>query len=172
MKMAVAALALVTLVASAQDPNMGTICGMVLNEKGEPASRVLVTAVYLGAHSGGYPATRTDENGGYCLTRVPFGENAPAVEDPGLGYPAPWASFYSAGPISDNAVTLSLEHPHATKNFRIPFKAAFLAVLVTDAQTGAPVSGMLYRLEAAADPERRFLFWQPERHPAAPPAAQ
>jgi hypothetical protein len=54
-------------VAAAQIPGTGSICGTVFDENGQRAKQLVVTAIYLGGHSGMYPASRSDNLGHYCL---------------------------------------------------------------------------------------------------------
>jgi hypothetical protein len=161
-------LALALAVSSAaQTAGSGSICGTVLDENGQPAKSILMTAVYLGAHSGPYPASRSDDSGHYCLVNVPYGNNAPAADDPTHGYPNPQAGFYASGADNKeppNVAHLSAEHPQATIDVRIPYKAAFLTIHLTDAITGKTQSALFYKLSAQTDPQRPLHVWQPERH--------
>lgn len=61
----------------------------MLNESGDPASNVQLTAMMQspGGHSGGYPNTFTDESGRYCFDGLPFGSYILSGDDEGLGYP-------------------------------------------------------------------------------------
>ena len=135
----------------------GSICGTVLDENGLPAKNVLITAVYMGAHSGMYPATRSDDSGHYCLVNVPYGDNAPAADDPKRGYPNPESTFH-AGDSSPNGVAhLTAEHPRAIIDIRIPYKAAFLTLHLNDAITGKPQTNLFYKLSVQADPQREYI---------------
>jgi hypothetical protein len=144
---------------AAQTAGSGSICGTVLDENGQLGKDIRLTAVYLGAHSGPYPATRSDDSGHYCLVNVPYGDNAPAADDPKRGYPNPQWSVY-AGDISksnpEGVAHLTVEHPRATIAIRIPYKAAFLTLHLTDAITGKPQTNLFYKLNVQADP-RRFM---------------
>jgi hypothetical protein len=146
---------------TAQTADSGSICGTVLDENGQPAKDILMTAVYLGAHSGPSPASRSDDSGHYCLVNVPYGENVPAADDPKHGYPNPQYSFYASGidnKEAPNVAHLSAEHPRATIDVRIPYKAAFLTIHLTDAITGKPQSALFYKLSAQTDPQRHYMF--------------
>ena len=145
---------------AAQIPSTGSICGTVLDENGQPAKDVLIVAAYLGAHSGPFPASRSDDSGHYCLVNVPYGDNVPAADDPKRGYPNPGFSIYasvSASKESPNVAHLSAEHPRATIDFRIPYKAGFLTIHLTDAITGKPQFALFYRLSPQKDPERNYM---------------
>ena len=145
---------------AAQTVDSGSICGTVLDENGQPARNVLITAVYIGPHSGMYPATRSDDSGHYCLVNVPYGDNAPAADDPRRGYPNPQWGFY-AGDISKSnpsgVAHLTAEHPRATIDIRIPYKAAFLTLHLIDAITGKPQTNLFYKLSIQADPQRGYI---------------
>jgi hypothetical protein len=146
---------------AAQTAGSGSICGTVLDENGQPAKNILMTAVYLGAHSGPYPASRSDDSGHYCLVNVPYGDNAPAADDPAHGYPNPQYGFYASGADNKeppNVAHLSAEHPQATIDVRIPYKAAFLTIHLTDAITGKPQLALFYKLSVQIDPQRRYMF--------------
>lgn len=145
----------------AQIPDTGSICGTVLDENGQPAKDILITAIYLGAHSGIYPASRSDNSGHYCLVNVPYGENAPAADDPKHGYPNPQYGFYASEIAKKEAINvahLSAEHPQATIDFRIPYRAAFLTIHLIDAITGKPQSALFYKLRVKTDPQRRYMY--------------
>jgi hypothetical protein len=144
----------------AQVPDTGSVCGTVLDENGQRAKDIVVTAVYLGAHSGPSPASRSDESGHYCLVNVPYGDNAPAADDPKHGY-IPQYGFYASEihkKEATNVAHLSAEHPQATINFRIPYRAAFLTIHLIDAITGKPQSALFYKLRVQTDPQRRYMF--------------
>ena len=148
------------LSATAQTAETGSICGTVLDENGQPARSILVTATYLGAHSGPEPASRSDGSGRYCLGNVPFGESALSADDPKRGYPDMCFAFYSAASESERwktAVTLSAKLPHAERDFRIPYKGAFLTIHLSDAATGTPISGLSVKLRVQSDPDQRWM---------------
>ena len=136
------------------------VCGTVFDENGDPARQVTVVANYLGPHSGPIPSTRSYNTGNYCLDNVPFGQSMLSVDDPEHGYPSMWSSFYNAKPLdqqSNNTVELSSAHPDVTMDIRIPYKAAFVTIHLTDANTGAVKSSMIYDLEAQATPGGRTM---------------
>jgi hypothetical protein len=149
-----AALALVIATsAAAQIPNSGTICGTVLDENGDPAQHVIIVAHYLSPHSGPLPTTQSYNTGKYCMDTVPFGQTMLSVDDPDRGYPSMWNSFYNPKPLdqqTNNIADLSASHPEVTVDLRIPYKAAFLTVHLTDAVTGASKSSMSYEMKAEA----------------------
>ena len=146
---------------AAQTAGSGSICGTVLDENGQPAKNIRVTAVYLGAHTGPYPASRSDDSGHYCLGNVPYGDNAPAADDPAHGYPNTQYGFYASGTDKKEALNIAHlrnEHPTATVDLRIPYKAAFLTIHLTDAITGKTQLALFYKLSAQTDPQRRYTF--------------
>jgi len=119
-----------------------------------------MAAVYLGPHSGLYPASRSDDSGHYCLVNVPYGDNALAADDPAHGYANSQASLYARAidnKVPVNVAHLSAEHPQATIEVHIPYKAAFLTVHLTDAITGKPQLALFYELSAQADPQGRYI---------------
>ena len=145
---------------AAQTAGSGLICGTVFDENGQPAKHILMAAVYLGPHSGLYPASRSDDSGRYCLVNVPYGDNAPAADDPAYGYANSQASLYARAidnKVPVNVAHLSAEHPQATIEVHIPYKAAFLTVHLTDAITGKPQLALFYELSAQADPQGRYI---------------
>lgn len=151
---------LLAMSSTAWAADTGSICGTVLDENGQPAKDVLIVATYLGPHSGLFPASRSDDSGHYCLFNVPYGDNVPAADDPKRGYPNPGFSIFasvSANKESPNVAHLSAEHPRATVDFRIPYRAAFLAIHLSDAITGKPKFALFYRLSAQKDPERSYM---------------
>jgi hypothetical protein len=108
---------------AAQTAGSGSICGTVFDENGQLAKQILMTAVYLGPHSGLYPASRSDDSGHYCLVNVPYGDNALAADDPAHGYANSQASLYARAidnKVPVNVAHLSAEHPQATIEVRIP----------------------------------------------------
>jgi hypothetical protein len=161
MKKPVVYLALGLAISSAaQSAGSGSICGTVLDENGQPANGISIMAVYLGAHSGPYPASRSDSTGHYCLFNVPYGDNVPAADDPTHGYANSQASLYAAttdNKVPVNVAHLSAEHPQATIDFRLPYKAALLMIHLTDAITGRPQLALFYELSAQADPQGRYM---------------
>jgi hypothetical protein len=145
---------------AAQTAGSGSICGTVFDENGQPAKHIRMTAVYLGPYDGPYPASRSDNSGRYCLVNVPYGDNAPAADDPAYGYANSQASLYARAidnKVPVNVAHLSAEHPQATIEVRIPYKAAFLTVHLTDAITGKPQLALFYELSAQADPQGRYI---------------
>lgn len=108
-------------------PENGKICGIVLDESGDPASNVRVIAMLLwpGGHSGGYPGTHTDKSGRYCIDGLPLGSYILSGDDEGLGYPMQGDSFFS-WPSPAPQVTLTSEKPNANFDWKIPFRAGFL----------------------------------------------
>jgi hypothetical protein len=110
--------------------------------------------------SGPFPASRSDDSGHYCLVNVPYGDNVPAADDPKRGLPESGIQhlcFRLGNKESPNVAHLSAEHPRATVDFRIPYRAAFLAIHLSDAITGKPKFALFYRLSAQKDPERNYM---------------
>lgn len=130
----------------------GSICGMVLNEHGQRAALVHVTAFYMGPHTGIMDGGTTDENGQYCLEGVRFGEYVMSADDPKKGYPPMVYSFFSEDP-PNVPVVLSALTPKAHADWQIPFKAAVIRIKLTDAMTGKPLINMSYTLALRIRPE-------------------
>ncbi len=131
-------------------PN-ATVCGVVLNETGQPAPFVKVSAAYLGGHSGPYPMAVTDVGGHYCLLDVPGGPNMITADDPAKGYPSLLSSLYSTTK-QPTVTTVPSDGTRVHVDVRIPYKAAILHVQLTDADTGQPVRSMMYKLSLKSDP--------------------
>ena len=136
----------------------GTICGSVRDEHGAPAAGVLVEAMDAGrGHSGLMPNYVTDAHGDYCVRDLLFGDQFMlTANDPAKGYPAMWVMFYAEhSPVSGVALTPSA--PNAVVNWSIPYKAGFLYVRVTDAQTGKPVKDVSEELAVSGEEQNRWI---------------
>lgn len=109
------------------DSEKAKICGTVLDESGAPASSVHIIAILLspGGHSGGFPGTRADASGHYCIDGLSLGSYGLSGYDERLGYPMQGNSFYSWR-FPTPQVTLTHQKPDANLNWKIPFRAGFL----------------------------------------------
>jgi hypothetical protein len=148
----------VALSATAQTVETGSICGTVLDENGQPADNVLVSATSLACCL--EPQSRSDDSGRYCLTHLRFGHYLLSADEPKLGYPNMRATFYSADPPSkrsETIATLSAKHPQAELTFRIPYKGGFLRIQPSDAATGKLISGMSFSLKVRSNPDLRDI---------------
>jgi hypothetical protein len=159
MKSLAAHLALaVALSATAQTVETGSICGTVLDENGQPAPNVRVSATSLACCVA--PESRSDDSGRYCLSQLRFGHYLLSADEEKLGYPDLRATFYSTDSLSkrsDTIATISVKHPQAELTFRIPYKAAFLRIHPSDPATGKPIPGMSFSLKVKSDPDLRSI---------------
>jgi hypothetical protein len=134
------------------DAPMGSICGMVQDENGAPASFVKVVAMYDGPHSGPYPLGKTDSTGHYCVDNVAPGDYLMSAEDPEKGYPEMYSNFYSSQ-RRDPEVHIAIGNLKGHADWRIPYKAGFVEVVLTDARTGKPIIPMFFSLVVQSRPE-------------------
>ena len=138
------------------DALMGSICGIVQDENGAPASFVKVVAIYDGPHSGPYPLGKTDSTGHYCLQNLALGHYIMSAEDPEKGYPQMGSVFYSwQTPKPEVSIAATNLEGHA--DWRIPYKAGFVEVALTDARTGKPVIPMFFNLVVQSRPENGWM---------------
>lgn len=152
----------VGIAAQAQGPPArGNICGTVLDETARPAAFTDVAAIYLGPHSGPFPTAKTDQSGHYCVTGVRFGEYAMSAYDEAKGYPLLITQFFTTEP-PEARVTLTADVPDGRADWRIPYKAGFLRISLTDADTGKVIPSMFVNLVLRVDGENRYM------HPSAP----
>ena len=133
----------------------GSICGRVLNENGIPAALVKVIAFDMGAHSGPMQGGTTDQLGNYCVNNLAIGDYVMTADDTEQGYPVMTSLFYSAEPVVLTKITA--ENLAAHFNWQIPFKAGFVKVHLTDAQTQAPIAAMSYSLVLRSRPDTGYL---------------
>lgn len=133
----------------------GSICGTVQDERGAPASFTEVVAIDLGPHTGPYTASETNESGQYCVTGLHLGDYAMSAFDEERGYPLMFLAFY-AQHLPGKRVTLSPAALQEHVNWRIPFKAGFLRVIVTDARTGQPVEHINTKLSVRSNESFRY----------------
>jgi hypothetical protein len=120
----------------------GVIRGVVVWNDGTPAAEIRLTASPLGVPiMGVLPSTRTDQNGNYRFDKLAWlGRYTVYADDPDAGY----SSFSTgpAGPGHPPEATISPEHPEATLDLRLPPKAGFLQIHLTNKLTGAVISGL------------------------------
>lgn len=162
---------------TAQPPNRqsakGVIYGAVTGKDGNPAAEISLTASPLGVPiMGVLPRTRTDRNGHYRFESVPWwGRYTVYADDVHAGYSA--FSTGPAGRASPPEVILSPEHPEAEFNFRLPPKAGFLEIHLTNRETGLIIPGVQVTIMSADNPQRsiygescgsrRFILIPPDR---------
>ncbi|HEX4137787.1 MAG TPA: hypothetical protein VHY84_24470 [Bryobacteraceae bacterium] len=144
--------------AVAQQPDQhvaaGVIYGVVIGNDGSPAGEIRLTASPLGvALATRLPETRTDQSGNYRFERIPWwGEYIVYADDPDAGY-----SVFSTGPAGPGEppeAIISPEHPEARLDLRLPQKAGFLRIHLTDQRTGAVISGLNVAVMSSQTPSR------------------
>jgi hypothetical protein len=148
----------VAMSGTAQTAETGSICGTVLDENGQPAPNVLVSATSLVCCL--QPDSRSDDSGQYCLSHLRFGHYLLSADEEKLGYPNLRATFYSAAPLSQRSETIaaiSVKHPQTELTFRIPYKGGFLRIQPSDAATGKLISGMSFSLKVKSNPDLRDI---------------
>lgn len=145
-----------SLVYGQSDALMGSICGIVQDENRAPASFVKVVAIYVGGHTGPYPLGKTDRNGHYCVHNIALGHYIMSADDPEKGYPQMGSLFYSwRTPKPEVSITPTNLEGHA--DWRIPYKAGFVEITLTDARTGKPVIPMFFNLVVQSRPESGWM---------------
>lgn len=134
----------------------GSICGLVSDETGVPASHVHVIAFKQDrrGHSGGFPTSFTDETGHYCIGHLTLGKYVMSVFDEKKGYPhLPLGSqFYAKDYVAPQA-TLSAENPEARVDWKIPFKAGFLRLHVSISHLGVETVPITFDLVVRSRPK-------------------
>jgi len=144
--------------AGAQQPEApiakGVIYGTVVDQDGQPAKELGLTAHPLGVGLGTVlPATKTDQNGKFRFTRIPWwGRYTVFAADEDAGY-----SLFSTGPNgpeSTKEVNLSPEQPEAEFNLVLPPKAGFLEIHLTNRKTGRVIEAVHITLMEADDPQK------------------
>jgi hypothetical protein len=151
-----------TAYGQSSDEPVGSICGMVQDENGLPASMVRVTAAYVGpkAHTGTYPRGETDGFGHYCVN-VTIGDYIMSANDVNKGYPLMANMFYAShdSNAESSAPRISITAQELTRHvdWRIPYKAGFVRVKLTDARTGKQIVPMFFDLVVRSGSEYRHM---------------
>ena len=105
--------------------------------------------------SGELPETRTDPSGNYRFEGLAWDKYTVYADDPEAGY-----SIFSTG-VSDQGnppeIVLSPEHPEATLDLRLPPKAGFVRIHLTNKQTGASIPGLEVTVMSSRAPSQ-LLF--------------
>jgi hypothetical protein len=151
-------------------PQRGSICGYVQDENAQPAADTLLIAMYVGAHSGPMPAVKTDSQGNYCVQNLSLGEYQISAHDEDKGYPDLSGLFF-AKYAPERIVSLSPAAPNGHVDVHIPYKAAFLSLLVIDSETGKPLIRASAKLAVRTDPDHRWMStgMKPDRSILIPP---
>jgi len=130
----------------------GVIYGIAINQDGEPAKRIGLTAEPLGVPLGAaLPQTRTNDAGEYRFENIPWwGRYTVYADDENEGY-----SSLSTGPAGNSSppeVELTPEHPEAELKVLVPQRAGFIQIYLTNQRTGGGISGMRVALMPTESP--------------------
>ncbi len=137
-------------IAALAQQDIGTICGTVENELGQPAANIKVVA--MPAVVGGIvPWFKTDAAGHYCAIHLIVQQTYQlTADDLDAGYPPMYDGLYSQQPLPD--LELTFKHSQTTFNWRIPYKAARFHLRAMDAITGNPPRSIHYSLVLKSSP--------------------
>jgi len=135
----------------------GVIYGIAINQEGQPAKRIGLTAEPLGVGlAAKLPHTSTNDAGEYRFEDVPWwGRYTVYADDENEGY-----SSFSTGPAGDSSppeVELTPEHPEAELKVLLPPRAGFIQIHLTNQRTGAGISGMRVALMPTESPTSPLL---------------
>ncbi|MBV8437128.1 MAG: hypothetical protein JOY95_06400 [Silvibacterium sp.] len=133
-----------------EDPTKGVIYGTVIDQNGQPAKELGLTAYPLGVGLGAIlPYTKTDQNGEFHFVRIPWwGRYTVFADDEEAGY-----SLSATGLNPTKSVTLSPEQPEAEFNLVLPPKAGFLKIHLTNQKTGEPIKAVQVTVMSADNPK-------------------
>lgn len=97
------------------------------------------------------PSTKTNDNGEFRFEHLPLGKYTVYAQDKEEGY-----SSFSTGVGGDHPpeVELTTEHSEAELNLRLPPKAGFVLVHLTNQRTGAAISGIEVTVMLAENPAK------------------
>lgn len=134
----------------------GSIHGTVIGNDGTSGAGIRLTASgRSGALGTRLPETRTDQSGNYRFDRLGWDKYTIYADDPDVGY-----SIFSTGTSAQGnppEVTLSPDHPEATLDLRLPPKAAFVRIHLTNKRTGTVISGMQVRVMSSLNPLQQLF---------------
>lgn len=148
-------LLLATAVAQQHDEPQpkGVIYGIAINQEGQPAKRIGLTAEPLNVGlAAKLPHTTTNDAGEYRFENVPWwGKYTVYADDEDVGY----SSFSTAPPEDSNPpeVEVTPEHPEGEFKVVLPPKAGFIQVYLTNRKTGAGISVMRVALMREDKPD-------------------
>ena len=140
---------LCSISANCQSRPNGSICGTTLDENGSPARLIKIIAIRVEA--GGPPEVgKTDESGHYCIGDLPPGDYVMSADDTDHGYPITGrGGFYFVEPSPEQKASITSINRTAHADWRIPYKAGWVKVQLTDARTGKQIPdisfGLTYR---------------------------
>jgi hypothetical protein len=158
--------ALLVANAPAQQPDdfapSGVIYGTVVDQNGQPASGIGLRAHPLGGGFGTMlPTTKTDIPGKYRFENLSSrGAYTVHADDEKAGY-----SEYATGLVREiptgpgvyggiAQIILSPQQSKAEFNFRLPPKAGFLHIHLTNHRTGAPIAILDIKVTSQDEPDR------------------
>jgi hypothetical protein len=125
-------------------PSTGSICGTTLDENGSPARFIKVVAIHEG---GSTEVGKTDELGHYCVEDLPLGDYVMSADDTDHGYPITVrGGFFYSAPTPQQKVHITSINLTGHADWRIPYKAGWVKVLLTDARTGQQIPDMTLSL--------------------------
>lgn len=129
------------------------IYGIAVGQDGKPAGGIGLTACPLGVPlATRLPHTKTNDNGEYRFESLPWwGRYTVYADDEEAGY-----SDFSTGPAGDGhppEVEITPEHAEAEFKLKLPPKAGFLQIFLTNRRTGAGISGMRVAVMPMEKPE-------------------
>lgn len=135
-------------------PAHGVIYGTVLGPDGQPARHITLEAEPLDKMLVTIlPLTITDDDGHFRFEDIPWwGVYTVIAQDEVAGYSNP--STVPRGGVALQEVTLSPEHREAEFNFRLPPKAGFLKINLTNRQTQRTLDEVEVTVMSAADPDQ------------------
>jgi hypothetical protein len=120
--------------------NRGLICGMVVNEHGQPVEKATVYAHIIDnrPYTGLIPQAETDQTGQFAFQGLDWGQYAVFGKKEEEDYPDTLLPFYSGGMAQ--TVTLRPPDTDVTVTIRLGPKAGVLVGTVRDAVTGDPLN--------------------------------
>ena len=110
----------------------------------------------MGSHSGHYLGSKTDAEGRYCIKGLALGDYVISANDEKKGYPLLPHGFVTRSSPEPH-VTLTAAAPDARLDVRIPYKAGFLSLLLTDVETGKPIPSMDVSVALRSDPDHQWM---------------
>jgi flavin reductase (DIM6/NTAB) family NADH-FMN oxidoreductase RutF len=124
----------------------------VIGNDGTPAGGISLTASPLGVPlATRLPTTRTDQSGNYRFERLAWwGRYTVYADDSDAGYST--FSTGTSGQANPPEVILSPEHPEATLDLRLPPKAGFVRIHLTNKQTGAAILALQVTVMSSQTP--------------------
>lgn len=131
----------------------GAIYGVAIGQDGYPAKRIELNAEPLGVFvfRNVLPSAKTNDAGEYRFDNLDWGRYIVYAEDEQAGYSR--VSTGSTGDSHPAGVEVTSEHPEAEFNLKLPPKAGFLQIHLTNRRTGVEISGMQVAVMPMEHPE-------------------